>query len=79
MTPKGKKAFKASKTSMNARYGLLSTQWNKFVVDVMLDNAEKELMSQGVKSRNIVKIEVPGAYELPRQLKECLKRTLTRS
>ena len=65
MTPKGKKAFKASKTSMNARYGLLSTQWNKFVVDVMLENAENELISQGVKSSNIVKIEVPGAYELP--------------
>ena len=76
MTPKGKKAFKASKTSMNARYGLLSTQWNKFVVDVMLDNAEKELMSQGVKSSNIVKIEVPGAYELPLAAKRMLEKDI---
>ena len=76
MTPKGKKAFKASKTSMNARYGLLSTQWNKFVVDVMLENAENELMSQGVKSSNIVKIEVPGAYELPLAAKRMLEKDI---
>ena len=56
MAPKGKKAFKASQNSVNARYGLLSTQWNKFVVDVMLENAEKELISQGVNSNNIIKI-----------------------
>ena len=76
MTPKGKKAFKASKPSMNARYGLLSTQWNKFVVDVMLENAENELISQGVKSSNIVKIEVPGAYELPLAAKRMLEKDI---
>tara|TARA_Y100000590_G_scaffold85649_1_gene95785 strand:- start:246 stop:719 length:474 start_codon:yes stop_codon:yes gene_type:complete len=76
MTPKGKKSFKVSKTSMNARYGLLSTQWNKFVVDVMLENAENELISQGVKSSNIVKIEVPGAYELPLAAKRMLEKDI---
>ena len=40
MTPKGKKEFKASNASINAKYGLLSTQWNKFVVDVMLERSE---------------------------------------
>ena len=76
MTPKGKKDFQASEVSINAKYGLLSTQWNKFVVDVMLDSAEKELMSQGVESNNIVKIEVPGAYELPLAAKRMLEKDI---
>ena len=76
MTPKGKKEFKASNTSINAKYGLLSTQWNKFVVDVMLENAEKELTSQGVEPNNIVKIEVPGAYELPLAAKRMLENNI---
>ena len=73
MTPKGKKEFKASNASINAKYGLLSTQWNKFVVDVMLKSAEKELTSQGVEPNNIIKIEVPGAYELPLAAKRMLE------
>ena len=73
MTPKGKKEFKASNTSINAKYGLLSTQWNKFVVDVMLESAET---SQGVEPNNIVKIEVPGAYELPLAAKRMLENDI---
>jgi 6,7-dimethyl-8-ribityllumazine synthase len=76
MTPKGKKEFKASNASINAKYGLLSTQWNKFVVDVMLESAEKELTSQGVEPNNIVKIEVPGAYELPLAAKRMLENDI---
>tara|TARA_Y100000590_G_scaffold57290_3_gene60186 strand:- start:102 stop:575 length:474 start_codon:yes stop_codon:yes gene_type:complete len=76
MSPKGKKAFKASKISKKARYGLLSTQWNKFVVDVMLENAEKELTSQGVEPNNIIKIEVPGSYELPLAAKRMLDKNI---
>ena len=76
MTPKGKKEFKASNASINAKYGLLSTQWNKFVVDVMLESAEKELTSQGVEPKNIVKIEVPGAYELPLAAKRMLENDI---
>ena len=76
MTLKGKEEFKASSSSINAKYGLLSTQWNKFVVDVMLESAEKELTSQGVKPNNIVKIEVPGAYELPLAAKRMLENDI---
>ena len=76
MAPKGKQSFKATKISINSRYGLLSTRWNKFVVDVMLENAERELRSQGVTQENIVKIEVPGAYELPLAAKRMLEQDI---
>lgn len=76
MAPKGKQSFKATKISINSKYGLLSTQWNKFVVDVMLENAERELRSQGVTQENIVKIEVPGAYELPLAAKRMLEQDI---
>ena len=72
MTPKGKHEFIPTIKSINSRYGLLSTQWNEFVVKVMLENAEKELTSNGVPSENIIKIEVPGAYELPLAAKRVL-------
>ena len=76
MAPKGKQSFKATKISINSKYGLLSTQWNKFVVDVMLENAERELRSKGVTQENIVKIEVPGAYELPLAAKRMLEQDI---
>ena len=76
MTPKVKQSFKATKISINSKYGLLSTQWNKFVVDVMLENAERELRSKGVTQENIVKIEVPGAYELPLAAKRMLEQDI---
>ena len=76
MTPKGKQAFKATEISINSKYGLLSTQWNKFVVDIMLENAEKELEFQGVDKTNILKIEVPGAYELPLAAKRMLETNI---
>ncbi len=76
MSPKGKEVFKASKISKEARYGLLSTQWNKLVVDVLLESAEKELTSQGVEPSNIIKIKVPGSYELPLAAKRMLDKNI---
>ena len=76
MNQKGKNDFKASKVSKEAKYGIISTQWNKFVVDVMLENAEHELISQGVDPKNIKKIEVPGSYELPIAAQKMLEKML---
>ena len=76
MSPKNKQSFNVTEISINSRYGILSTQWNKFVVDVMLESAEKELTSQGVEPKNIIKIEVPGAYELPLAAKRMLENNI---
>ena len=76
MNQKGKNNFKASKVSKEAKYGIISTQWNKFVVDVMLENAEHELISQGVDPKNIKKIEVPGSYELPIAAQKMLEKNV---
>ena len=76
MAPKGKQEFKPSIISINSKYGLLSTQWNSFVVDVMLENAEKELILNGVTQANITKIKVPGAYELPLAAKKILDKDI---
>ena len=76
MNQKGKNDFKASKVSKEAKYGIISTQWNKFVVDVMLENAVHELTSQGVDPKNIKKIEVPGSYELPIAAQKMLEKNV---
>tara|TARA_B100001750_G_C15201136_1_gene443567 strand:- start:145 stop:618 length:474 start_codon:yes stop_codon:yes gene_type:complete len=76
MSPKNKQSFNLTEISINSRYGILSTQWNKFVVDIMLENAEKALISHGVSSENIIKVEVPGAYELPLAAKRILEKNV---
>ena len=76
MSPKNNQSFNVTEISINSRYGILSTQWNKFVVDIMLENAEKALISHGVSSENIIKVEVPGAYELPLAAKRILEKNV---
>ena len=76
MSSKEKKYFKPTEFSINCKYGLLSTQWNRSIVQIMLENAEKELTSNGVPHENIIKIVVPGAYELPLAAKRMLEKNI---
>ena len=65
MKHKGKTPFKPTKISQDAVYGIVSTQWNKYIVDILRESVEKTLLSSGVKPTNILRTEVPGAFELP--------------
>lgn len=48
-----------------ARYAILSTRWNAFVVDRLVEGAIDTLKRSGVPAEAITLIKVPGAYELP--------------
>ena len=65
MASKTKISFEPTRVSLESKYGIISTQWNKSIVDLLLVNAERELINQGVNKKNIIKIEVPGAFEIP--------------
>ena len=62
------KSLKTKDISVKAKqglYGIVFTSWNASIVQDLLKEAKKELISQGVDEANIYLKEVPGAFELP--------------
>lgn len=48
-----------------AKYALLSSRFNHFIVDRLVDGARDGLVRHGALESNITEIKVPGAWELP--------------
>ncbi len=46
------------------KFGIVVSNWNKNITDNLFDGAYKTLVKYGVKEENIIKIEVPGSFEL---------------
>lgn len=47
------------------RIGIVHANWNKVVIDALLQGVLAKLHETGVKHHNIVVQSVPGSYELP--------------
>ena len=62
---KGLKTKDISVKAKQGLYGIVFTSWNAFIVQDLLKETKKELISQGVDEANIYLKEVPGAFELP--------------
>ena len=62
---KGLKTKDISVKAKQGLYGIVFTSWNASIVQDLLKEAKKELISQGVDEANIYLKEVPGAFELP--------------
>ena len=62
---KGLKAKDISVKAKQGLYGIVFTSWNASIVQDLLKETKKELISQGVDEGNIYLKEVPGAFELP--------------
>jgi len=73
MSKKGKIIMKPSDASISSRYAIIYTQWNKDIVDILLENTEEALLERNVSANNIHKLEVPGAFELPLAAKKIAK------
>jgi len=56
-------------------FGVVVAQWNKEITDKLWEGAYKTLIEHGVKEDNIIKIEVPGSFELPFGAKLLLNKT----
>ena len=54
-----------TKTSSNSFYGIISTNWNSHIVEVLKENAISTLVDNGVNKDHIIQRIVPGAFELP--------------
>lgn len=49
----------------NARVGLVVSEWNADISNALYTACRKTLTTLSIKKKNIVKIEVPGSFELP--------------
>ena len=74
MSKKGNILVEPSHESKKGKYGLITTLWNRDIVEVLFKNAKEELLKQGVHKENIFHLEVPGAFELPLSAKRLGKR-----
>lgn len=52
-------------TAVNARYGLVVSRFNSFVVESLLAGALDTLKRHGVSAENITIVRTPGAFEIP--------------
>lgn len=48
-----------------ARFAVVATRWNDFIVDRLVDGALEVLRDCGVAESDITLVRVPGAFELP--------------
>jgi 6,7-dimethyl-8-ribityllumazine synthase len=48
-----------------ARFGLVATRFNHFIVDRLVEGANDALLRHGARSDAIMLVRVPGAWELP--------------
>ena len=49
----------------NARFCLVASRFNSFVVDALVEGAVDALIRHGAKKEDIHIVKAPGAYELP--------------
>ena len=62
---KGLKTKDMSVKAKQGLYGIVFTSWNASIVQDLLKETKKELISKGIDEGNIYLKEVPGAFELP--------------
>ena len=53
MSKKGNILVEPSHESKRGKYGLITTLWNRDIVEVLFKNAKEELLKQGVHKENI--------------------------
>lgn len=52
-------------TVRGARFGLIASRFNSFVVDSLVDGAIDALKRHGANEKDIELVKVPGAFEMP--------------
>ena len=50
--------------SEGMRFAIVVSEWNSHITDNLFTGAEEALLSSGVKQNDIVRIDVPGSFEL---------------
>lgn len=59
------KTFEGPLMIQGARFCLVASRFNSFIVDALVDGAVDALVRHGAKHEDIHLVKVPGAFELP--------------
>lgn len=55
-----------------ARFAIVATRWNEFIVDRLAEGAIDALLRHGVDEARITVVRVPGAFEIPVACKQLI-------
>mgnify|MGYP001335753728 FL=1 len=72
---KGFDKIEVSDIAKKGTYSIVYTSWNSQIINDLLQETKKELLSQGVEDNNIILKEVPGAFELPLAAQKCAENS----
>jgi 6,7-dimethyl-8-ribityllumazine synthase len=72
---KGFDKIEVSDIAKQGTYSIVYTSWNSQIINDLLQETKKELISQGVPDKNIILKEVPGAFELPLAAQKCAEHS----
>ena len=72
---KGFDKIEVSDLAKQGIYSIVYTSWNSQIINDLLQETKKELISQGVSDKNIILKEVPGAFELPLAAQKCAENS----
>ena len=72
---KGFDKIEVSDIAKQGTYSIVYTSWNSQIINDLLQETKKELLSQGVEDKNIILKEVPGAFELPLAAQKCAENS----
>ena len=72
---KGFDKIEVSDIAKQGIYSIVYTSWNSQIINDLLQETKKELLSQGVEDNNIILKEVPGAFELPLAAQKCAENS----
>lgn len=56
----------------SARFAIVATRWNEFIVDRLVEGALDSLRRHGIDDERITLVKVPGAFEVPVACKQLL-------
>lgn len=59
------KTIEGGLTIRGARFGIIASRFNSFIVDSLVDGAIDALKRHGAEEGNIQLVKVPGAFEMP--------------
>ena len=72
---KGFDKIEVSDIAKQGTYSIVYTSWNSQIINDLLQETKKELLSHGVEDKNIILKEVPGAFELPLAAQKCAENS----
>lgn len=70
----GKGLTKELHDGAGLRVGVVSTRWNKEIIDTLKQRCRQGLLDSNVAEQDIVMLDVPGSYELPFGVKHLLQK-----